>query len=187
MSLALLAIALGLAACGGGESDEDKIVNAIETAATSTDPAVCKETQTLNFMEQTNGGAGVESEKTCEEEAKAGENNPDSVKVSKVDVEGEEASADVAFAGGSFDGQIVKVSLLEEDGRWKLDEMVRFVKFDADKMIHALAESLEEDPKVKPDVVACVVEGLEEASWELEVMVIENDTRPVVAREESCE
>ena len=41
----------------GGESDEDKIASAIEESATSTDPAICKETQTQAFMEQTSGGA----------------------------------------------------------------------------------------------------------------------------------
>ena len=49
----VLGLSLGLAACGGGgESDEDKIVETIETSATSTDPAICKETETLSFMEQ---------------------------------------------------------------------------------------------------------------------------------------
>ena len=48
--------ALALAACGSSESDEDKIASVIETAATSTDPAGCKEAQTLAFMEQATRG-----------------------------------------------------------------------------------------------------------------------------------
>jgi hypothetical protein len=39
-----------MVACGGGESDEEKIVDVIETSATSSDPAACKELATLNFM-----------------------------------------------------------------------------------------------------------------------------------------
>lgn len=125
--LLIFVFVFGLAACGGGESDEDKITSTIETAATSTDPAVCGETQTLQFMETTAGGSGKEAEKECEKEAKAGENNPESVAV-------------------------------------------------------------EEEPSIKPQVAGCIVEGLEELpKAELETLVVENNTQPIVELAESCE
>lgn len=185
----LLIFVFGLAACGGGgESDEDKITSTIETAATSTDPAVCGETQTLKFMEQTASGTGKEAEKECEKETKAGKNNPESVTVSKVEVEGEESTANVEFEGGNFDGQTLEVALVKEGGDWKLNELIGFAKFDAGAFVNVLAEQLEEEPSIKPRVASCIVERLEELpKAELEGLVVENNTQPIVELAESCE
>jgi len=186
----LLALALGLAACGGsGESDEDKITSTIEESATSTDPAICKETQTQAFMEQTSGGSkGSAAVKECEEETKSGEGNPESVKVSKVEAENGKATADVAFTGGTFDKQTVEVALVEEDGDWKLNELTGFAKFDPSVFVGALVKQLEEEPEIEPQVSSCIAEGLEEApAEELEALVIENNTQPIVELAESCE
>lgn len=188
LPLAVLVLALGLAACGGGESDEDKIVSAIETSATSTDPSICKETETLAFMEQTNSASGAAAEKECEEEAKSGEDNPDSVNVSEVEVEDEKATANVEFKGGNLDGQVVEVALVEEEGDWKLDELTGFAKFDPSQIVAALAQGLEEEPEIEPQVASCIVEGMEEApDEELEALVIENNSQPIVELAESCE
>jgi ABC-type glycerol-3-phosphate transport system substrate-binding protein len=184
----LLALALGLAACGGGESDEDKIVSMIEESATSTDPAICKEAQTQAFMEQTSSASGGAAVKECEEETKSGESNPDSVNVSEVEADGGKATADVAFKGGNFDKQTVEVALVEEDGDWKLDELTGFAKFDSAAFVGALAKQLEEEPEIESRVSSCIVEGLEEApEEELEALVIENNTQPIVELAESCQ
>ena len=145
----LLALALGLAACGGSsESDEDKITTTIENAATSNDPAVCGETQTLAFMEQTAGSSGKEAEKECEAEAKSGEGQPDSVKVTKVKVDGGNATADAEFKGGVFDAQTLEVALVEEDGDWKLDELTGFANFDSEGLVNSFAEQIEAEPEI---------------------------------------
>lgn len=185
----LLALALGLAACGGGgESDEDKIANTIENAATSNDPVVCKETQTLAFMEQTTGESGQEAEKKCEKEAEEGTGQPESVNVTQVKVNGEKATADAEFQGGQFDEQTLEVALVEEGGEWKLDEFTGFAKFDPAPFIAALGEQLEEEPNIKPQVAGCIVEGIEELSKpELESLVVENNTEPIVEIAEGCE
>lgn len=184
----LLIFVFGLTACGGGESDEDKIVGMIERSATSTDPANCKETQTLAFMEQASGGSGKEAEKECEEETKNGEDNPKAVNVSEVEVNGEKATANVEFEGGNFGGQTVEVALVEEEGDWKLNELTGFAKFNPTQLVAALAKKLEEEPEIEPQVAACIVEGLEEApKEELENLVIENNTQPIVELVESCE
>lgn len=186
---ALLIIVFGLAACGGGgESEEDKITSTIETAATSTDPAACGETQTLKFMEATSGGSNKEAERECEEEAKTGENNPESVTVSKIEVEGEKATANVEFDGGSFNGQTLEVALVKESGDWKLNELTGFAKFDPTQLVKVLAEKLEEEPSIEPQVTSCIVEGLEELpKAELETLVVENNTQPIVKLAERCE
>jgi ABC-type glycerol-3-phosphate transport system substrate-binding protein len=186
----LLALALGLAACGsGGESDEDKITTTIENAATSTDPAVCGETQTLAFMEQTSGGSGgKEAEKECEEEAKSGEGQPDSVSVSKVKVDGENATADAAFKGGIFDAQTLELALVEEDGDWKLDELTGFAKLDPESLVAAFAEQIEEEPEIEPETASCFIEGIEELSnSELESVIVENNTEAFGEIAEGCE
>jgi hypothetical protein len=185
----LLALGLALAACGGGgESDEDKIVSAIETAATSTDPAVCKETETLNFMEQTTGSGGKEAEKECEEEAKAGENNPDSVVVSKIEADGGAATANAAFKGGSFNGQTLELALVEEDGDWKVDAVSGFANFDRTELLNVFTEKLGEEEAVEPRVASCIIEGLGEIPDEaLESLVLTNESRPIVELAESCE
>jgi ABC-type glycerol-3-phosphate transport system substrate-binding protein len=186
----LLALALGLAACGsGGESDEDKIVSMIEESATSTDPSICKETQTQAFMEQTSGGAGGSAAvKECEEETKSGESNPDSVKVSEVETDGGKATADVAFKGGIFDGQTLEVALVEEGGDWKLNELTGFAKFDPEGLVSAFAEQIKKEPELEPETAECFVEGLEGlSSSELESVVIENNTEAFGEIAEGCE
>jgi ABC-type glycerol-3-phosphate transport system substrate-binding protein len=186
----LLTVALGLAlaACGGGESSEDKIASTIETSATTTDPAACAETETLQFMEQTTGASGKEAEKQCEEQAESGANNPDSVKVSEVEVEGEKATANAEFKGGSFDGQTLSLALVEEEGNWKLDELTGFVNFDPAKLLGVLAGKLKEEASIEPRIASCIVEGMEELpDEELESLVLENNSGPIVEIAEGCE
>jgi ABC-type glycerol-3-phosphate transport system substrate-binding protein len=188
--LPALLLALGLAACGGGgESDEDKIVSVIEESVNSTDPAICGETQTLKFMEQTASASGKEAEKECEKETEEEDSNdPDSVNVSKVQADGGKATADVEFKGGSFDKDTLEVALIEADGNWKLDELTGFAKFDPSSLVAALTAQLEEEPEIEPQVVSCIAEGLEEEPQdELEALVIENNTQPIVELAESCE
>jgi hypothetical protein len=186
----LLALALGLGACGSsGESDEDKIVSTIEEAVTSTDPAICKETQTQAFMEQTSGSAsGSAAVKECEEETKNGEGKPDSVKVSEVEADGGKATADVALKGRIFDGQTLEVALVEEDGDWKLSELTGFATFDPENLVNAFAEQIEKEPEIEPETASCFIEGLEELSnSELESIVVENNTEVFGEIAEGCE
>lgn len=187
---ALLALGLGLAACGGGggESDEEKVEATIETAATSTDPANCAKYSTLKFMEQTNSGQGAEAEKACEEEAEKGEDQPEAVAVSNIEIEGEEASADVAFEGGNLDGQTLTVALVEEEGQWKLNELTGFANFDAEKLIAALIEQLKSEASVEPRVITCIADGLRELDEsQFEELVIKQETQPIVEIAKSCE
>lgn len=185
----LLAFALGLAACGGGgESDEDKIASTIETAATSSDPAVCDKTQTISFMEQTTGSSGKDAEKECEAETKSADDNPDSVTVSEVKVDGDSATANAEFKGGSFDAQTLELALVEEDGDWKLDELSGFAKFDADSLVSSFAEQIENEPGIEPETASCFVEGFEGLSdSELESVVLEDNTEVFGEIAESCE
>lgn len=188
LPLALLALVFGLAACGGSESDEDKVVEVIETSVTSTDPADCKELATQAFLEQTEleqGSAAVES---CEESAEDTENDPESVEVSEVEVDGSSATADVAFTGGSFDGQTLSVALVEEDGDWKMDEVTGFAEFDQETLANTFEEGLQSgEDALDPQLASCFAEVIRDLpKAEAEEIVIGGSPDPVVEILEGC-
>jgi hypothetical protein len=168
-SLACLVVfsALAVVACGGsGNSDESQIEEAIETSATTTDPADCTKLSTRHFMEQTTQSEGSEAVKECEKQASE-ETGAESASVSNVEVDGSKATADVALTGGSFDGQTLGVTLVKEGNQWKLDELTGFAKFDKAKLIEAFEKSLAEPSnEVSNGLASCLVEALEAGSRE---------------------
>ena len=186
--LALLALALGLAACGGGESDEDKIVEVIETSTVSTDPADCEALATQTFLEQTQFSQGEEAVKSCEESAEETEDNPDSVEVSAVQIDGSDATAEAAFVGGNFDGQTFTVALVEEDGDWKLDELTGFAEFDQEALATSLEEGLQAgDDAVDPELAECFGETVREVPRaQAEDLIIGGSSQPIVEIVEGC-
>lgn len=184
--IAVLA-ALALAACGGGEGDEDAVIDVIKTSATSTDPADCEALSTLAFMEQTTGSNGDEAVEECESDAEDESGDPDEVEVAEVEIEGTDASADVTFVGGNFDNQALTVGLVEADGDWKLDEIVGFASFDRESMVASFDESLAEAGDVSDQQRECIVEGMEGLSdSELEGLVIRSDQSTVAGIIEEC-
>jgi hypothetical protein len=173
----LIGVALALSACGGGESDEDKIASAIETSATSTDPADCSALLTQNFLEQVEFGEGQAAVKSCEEDAKDESDDPDSVTVTEVEVDGSNAAANAAFVGGTLDGQTVAIGLVKEDGDWKLDELESFAEFDREALIAGLEESFNGPDGLEEEAASCIIEELEASSEEeLEKYVLEPET-----------
>lgn len=187
--LALLALALGLVACGGGgDSDEDKVVEVIETSVTSTDPADCKELATQAFLEQTEFEQGAAAVKSCEESTKDTSDDPDSVDVSEVEVDGSSATADVAFTGGSFDGQTLSVALVEEDGDWKMNEVTGFAEFDQERFATSFEEAFEREEDVDPQLATCFAEVIRELpKGEAEGLVISGSSDPLVEILEGCQ
>jgi hypothetical protein len=88
-SLAALALALG--ACDGGDGDEDRITEAIERSATTTVPADCNGLATQDFLEQTQFDRGAAALQSCREDARNTTDDPESVEVSGVGVDGDRA------------------------------------------------------------------------------------------------
>ena len=191
LPLVLLASALALSACGGGSSssgggEEGAIEEAIETAATTSDPSKCSEVQTQTFNETETGTTGAKSLEVCEEEAEEESELPaESVTVSQIEIEGEEAAAEVAIEGGALNGQSVAVGLQKEEGDWKLDAFIGFTQYDAAGIAATLEEKLGEEEGVSPELASCVAEGVEEMSKEeAGEMVFEKNTEvlePIVA------
>jgi hypothetical protein len=152
-----------LAACGSGSSDESQIEEAVETSATSKDPADCKKLNTQQFMEQRSRSEGSEAVKECEKNASNGE-GAEAVEVSEVEVDGSKATADTALTGGSFDGQSLKIALIKEGDQWKLDELAGFAKFDEAKVIGILESQFDEpSSEVSKKQASCIIESFEEA------------------------
>jgi len=182
----LLISALALAACGSsGGGDEGEIEEAIETAATGTEPSKCTEVETQAFVEQNTRESGKAAVKQCEEEAP--EENAESVAVSNVEVEGEEASAEAAITGGSLNGQTLEIALVKEEGNWKLNELTGFAKLDQAKLAEALGEKLEESGEVEPELASCIVEGIEEESQEeVEELLLSGSNEPLEELAEEC-
>jgi hypothetical protein len=167
--------ALALAACGGDSaSDEEQITTTIETSLLTDDPADCETYSTQAFLEQTEGDTGEAAVASCEEDVEDASNNPDEVTVSEVEVDGDSATAEVAFVGGGLDSQAVAVSLVNEDG-WKLDQIESFVEFDRDAFVATLEEGFATTDLTDAQST-CVREALDGASPEdLEAVILDGE------------
>lgn len=188
LALCLLVVsAFLLAACGSsGDSAESQIEDAIETSATTNDPANCTELETQNFSEQGSGESGKAAVTACEKEAKES-SQADSVEITEVKVDGSKATANAAISGGNFDGQAVTIALVEEDGKWKLDELTGFVKFDQGALAKVFETQLEKDNELTPELTSCIVIGIEEAPQaEIEEIILSGNAAPVEELAESC-
>lgn len=192
LPLVLLVSALALAACGGGSSssgggEEAAVEEAIETSATSSSPSKCSEVQTQRFNETETGKTGKAALEACEEQVEEGSEEAKSVTISKVEVEGKEASAEVAIEGSPLSGQAVAVGLQKEEGAWKLDAFVGFTKYDPAGIASALEEKLNEEEGIKPALAKCIAEGVEEMSQEeAQEMVFEKSTEVLEPILSSC-
>jgi hypothetical protein len=188
LPLALVAVAaLGLSACGGsGGGEEDKVVEAIETAATTSDPGDCTKLQTQRFVEQNSDQKGTEALESCEEEAKEGKGVAKAAHVSNVSVNGSKATAEVELEGGSLGGQTLELALVEEGGKWKLDHIEGFAKYDGAALAKAFEKQLEEEELSKAQV-SCIVEAFAKASKaKAEELVLSGSPEPIVGLAMGC-
>jgi hypothetical protein len=180
--------AVALAACGGsGGGEEGKIEEAIETAATSTNPSKCTEVETQSFVEQNTQESGSAAVKKCEEEAESEEENAESAAVSNVKIEGESATADAAITGSPFDGQTLEVGLVEEEGKWKVNELAGFAKLDQQKLVESFKKQFSKTGEISEAMSNCIAEALEEASKpELEELILSGSPKGLEAIAKEC-
>lgn len=106
VAFSALALALGLAACGG-DSDSDQ-VKEVATQIATADPAVC-DNVTDKFIKNVGG-----TKAQCEKSAKS--SKAKDAKVGAVKVDGEKATA--ALSQGKSK---VTLQLVKEDDAWKVD------------------------------------------------------------------
>jgi hypothetical protein len=187
--LALLALAaLAVTACGGGGSSaEDEVTEVIELAATTKDPSNCTELQTLRFTEQNTGEKGKAAIKSCEESAKE-EEQAEEAKVSNVSVNGEKATAEAEFIGGSLGSQTLAIALVEEDGDWKLDQIEGFANYDGKALEETFLKRFEESPEgLTKKQYTCIAEGIGEASTaEAEAMFLSGASTKIEELAKAC-
>ncbi|HEU5104768.1 MAG TPA: hypothetical protein VFU11_02885 [Solirubrobacterales bacterium] len=183
----LLALAIALAGCGGGESDKEEIAAAIETALVETEPQSCTELMTQAWLEESFESSGENAVEACEQNAEAEESDNAPVEVSAIKVDGSAATAEVALHGGEVAGQTALMALVDEDG-WKLDEFVRFTEFDRAEMIPQMLEGFEGgETRTDPKVVDCISKALHRMSRaELENMFLDG-YQPTIELYEACE
>jgi hypothetical protein len=138
--VSVLVISSGVAACGGGDSDEDEISGVIEEVITTSSDEHCTELETQRFVEQVNFATGSEAIESCRDADP--DANADSVEVTNVQVDGDQATADALPEGSVFDGQTLRLSLVKEDDQWKLDHADDMVDFDQARFAESYAERL---------------------------------------------
>jgi len=167
---AALAATLVLAACGdddddgGGGEEEAAITETIETSVTSTDPAKCTQVETQAFLEQTNFSVGEEALQDCEEDAADTANDPESVDVENISVDGSSASADVRFTGGGFDGSTVSVDLVKEGEQWKLDAITDVPELNLEAFQESFVDQLQEQGDIPPQIADCIGQAIQDAT-----------------------
>lgn len=181
--------ALAVVACGsGGNSDESQIEEAIETSATSTNPADCTKFETQQFMEQTAQESGKAAVTKCEEEAEA-EKGAESVSVSGVEVNGSHATAEAALTGGALNGQTVEVELVKGGEQWQLNEVVKFTEFDRAKLVEFVEEEFTPSATgLSPKLAGCFVEAFQEDSQaDIEELILSNSSEAFEELAEACQ
>jgi hypothetical protein len=105
-----------------------EIEDAARAAMTSTDPSYCSEDVTELFVEQQNDAQTPFADDLCEEYADY--DRAESVRVSDVDINGNTATAIVAIKGGSYDGFSLELELTKQNGDWRANRFLGFVRFD---------------------------------------------------------
>lgn len=173
LALACLLAAVWLIACGGGDdsSDEDQINDAAERAFTGTDPSICGEIATDNFVDQFFGG----SIDKCKKDAEDDSDNPDSIEVSELEIDGDTANATVTPVGGPSDGTGLAFVLVKEDGDWKFDGV------EADALTDLFFQTVREQvikEGLSEKVAACIEQELRAEITQEELDQIETGGRP---------
>ncbi len=167
---ALFVVALALVSCGGGGGgDEEAIKEMVAASVSDTGPESCLKYSTVRYLEMTTHREGDAAVEACEGDALDPDaDQPTRVEVSTIDVDGNSATAIVAVEGSVVDGQKMRIVFAEREGRWKYDEWLGFVDFDAERFILQVGRDgmLRADSAQEAEAIACVIGGMEEMNDE---------------------
>lgn len=173
-----LVAALLLTACGDS-SDRVALEAMINAAVIETGPESCLKFSTLHFLESTSGLEGKAAIRDCEEGAlDLTAELPKKVDIPSVDIQGDSATALVAFHGSVFDGQKIRYALVEREDRWKFNEILGFVDLDAERLILRAGREgmLRAESRAEAENVACWIGRMERMSDEaLEALLLEGN------------
>ncbi len=118
---AVAVLGAGLAACGGGDSDEDTINDLIERAVIDSDADLCSENFTQAFVEETTGEKGDAAVAECEKQAGNVTTENTDLEVGDVEVDGDKATATATYKADGEKGS-VDFEFTKEDGTWKFSD-----------------------------------------------------------------
>ena len=80
-------------------------------------------------------------------------------------VNGNSATAKASFTGSILDGQTLDLTLVKENGKWKLDSVKGFASFDRDKFTAAFEKEVTTGPNAAPpQAVACIKKQFDSAT-----------------------
>jgi hypothetical protein len=114
---------------------------------------------------QTSGDPGQSPDqavKSCEKDA--ADTAADSVDVTDIEIDGDNATAKAKATGSTFDGQTLEVALVKDGDQWKLDEFKGFENFDKAAMVAAFRKQIQAESGSSPQAVNCVVQQFQAAS-----------------------
>jgi hypothetical protein len=179
-------VAMFVVACGG-DSDEDQITEVIQTSVKSTDPADCTKLQTAQFLQQTEFAVGPDALKQCQDNAANTADNPDSVDVKDIKVDGTNATANVTFHGGTFDGSTITVALIKDGDQWKLDKITAIPTFDLQAFIRNFSDQLIAQGKTPQSVISCLTNAISKVGPDqLKQVLISGDSSQLTALFAPC-
>jgi hypothetical protein len=189
----VLLVICGFAVVGCGSADPEEEL-AIEERITATfksrNPADCTRYLTQHYLEQMAKMSGAAAVTACEEEAVDPRSElPEKVTVSRVDVDEHSAIAVVSFEGSIYDGQTVRLALVERDGGWKLYEVLGFIGLDAEKLVTGVGRELmlELESPQEVEAGACIVGLLTEVSPQaLEALVLDASLDRILSLADRC-
>jgi hypothetical protein len=169
----LLAASAVLAACGGsggdstseaiGGADQAEIAHAIRTSVTSSDPDDCTRVETQRYLEQIHFVAGSAAVNACRQDAPDTSDDPDSVDVADIEVDGTTANANVTFHGGGFDGSTLSLALIRQGDQWRVDQITGITTFDLAAFQKSFTQRLSSQEGVSAAGAACIAKALNSA------------------------
>ena len=118
---AVLAAAV-LAACGSEDDARKDIAATLRTALTTNDPAaLCRQTLSAGLIKRVYGGT---AQCLAVQRGASGSRVPaKSVEISRIRIDGDRGTAFVALRGGDENGARGPLTVIRQDGGWRLDDL----------------------------------------------------------------
>jgi hypothetical protein len=167
-ALAAILAAVLVAGCGSsgsgsksdsGSAEAPKVAQTLRTAFSSRSSSVCTLLATQRFLDQVETADGAAAVRECVRN-QATLQLARSVTVSKIEVDGERASAHMAISGGDNDGLAADLELVKPGGRWKMDRL-RAAQIDLERYLAATRRKVTRAPlSLDPAATDCTIRGL---------------------------
>lgn len=163
---ALLVAFLALTACGAS-GDREELESVIQTSMIDTPPGSCLKFGTLRFLESTTHREGQAAVDACEEEAPDSlAEQPTKVDVGRMDLDGDSATAVIAFKGSLLDDQKIEYAFVDRGSGWKFDKLLGFVDLDSAHLIMRMGREglLRAKSPQEAENIACWIGRMERMS-----------------------